>query len=173
MNNSSRDIRPNEVKEPVYQSDTINAGNSESFDLDNIGNSTKPYPEDTAPIERESGSLRLPMQRFRTANGARGVAIGVRRATDAHDIAWVGTILEAAKFQRIRQGSANGSNGFAILPTDLRSYRRAPVAEQMLMMVLDYTCLRDRNWQESLLPYLTWAYVERACISLIQVHCIH
>jgi magnesium chelatase subunit D len=39
----------------------------------------------------------------------------------------------------------------------------------MLMMVLDYTCLRDRNWQESLLPYLTWAYVERACICLIQV----
>ncbi|PZO41150.1 MAG: hypothetical protein DCF19_10455 [Pseudanabaena frigida] len=169
LDNSSRDFGTNEVKEPVYQSDTIDAGDTESFALDDIGNSTKPYPEDTAPIEREAGSLRLPMQRFRTANAARGVAIGVKRATDARDIAWVSTILEAAKFQSIRQGSANGSNGFVILPTDLRSYRRAPVAEQMLMMVLDYTCLRDRNWQESLLPYLTWAYVERACICLIQV----
>jgi magnesium chelatase subunit D len=169
LDNSSRDFGSNEVKEPVYQSDTIDAGNSEPFAIDKIGNSTKPYPEDTALIEREAFSLRLPMQRFRTANAARGVAIGVKRATDARDIAWVSTILEAAKFQRIRQGSANGSNGFVILPTDLRSYRRAPVAEQMLMMVLDYTCLRDRNWQESLLPYLTWAYVERACICLIQV----
>jgi magnesium chelatase subunit D len=169
LDNSSRDFGSNEVKEPVYQSDTIDAGNSEPFAIDKIGNSTKPYPEDTALIDREAFSLRLPMQRFRTANAARGVAIGVKRATDARDIAWVSTILEAAKFQRIRQGSANGSNGFVILPTDLRSYRRAPVAEQMLMMVLDYTCLRDRNWQESLLPYLTWAYVERACICLIQV----
>lgn len=154
------------VEEPVYESDTVNLASSEPLPLHN---DTEPYPEDTALIERESFSLRLPMQRFRTANAARGVAIGVKRATDARDIAWVSTILEAAKFQRIRQGSANGSNGFAILPTDLRSYRRAPVAEQMLMMVLDYTCLRDRNWQESLLPYLTWAYVERACICLIQV----
>lgn len=154
------------VEEPVYESDTLNLASSEPLPLHN---DTEPYPEDTAPIEREAGSLRLPMQRFRTANAARGVAIGVKRATDARDLAWVSTILEAAKFQHIRQGSANGSNGFAILPTDLRSYRRAPVAEQMLMMVLDYTCLRDRNWQESLLPYLTWAYVERACICLIQV----
>lgn len=169
LDNSSRDFGTNEVKESVYQSDTINAGDSELFALDNIGNSTKPYPEDTAPIEREAGSLRLPMQRFRTANAARGVAIGVQRTTDARDIAWVSTILEAAKFQPIRQGSAIGNNSFVIVPTDLRSYRRAPVAEQMLMMVLDYTCLRDRNWQESLLPYLTWAYVERACICLIQV----
>ncbi len=166
---SSPDLGTNEVKKPVYQPDTINQGDSEPFAFDSIGNSTKPYPEDTAPIEREAGSLRLPMQRFRTANASRGVAIGVKRATDARDLAWVSTILEAAKFQPIRQGSANGSNGFAILPTDLRSYRRAPVAEQMLMMVLDYTCLRDRDWQESLLPYLTWAYVERACICLIQV----
>jgi len=62
LDNPERDIGTNEVKEPVYQSDTIKAGDSESFDLDDIGNSTKPYPEDTAPIEREAGSLRLPMQ---------------------------------------------------------------------------------------------------------------
>jgi magnesium chelatase subunit D len=169
LDNSSRNLGTNEVKEPVYQSDTINDGDSESFALDDIGNSTKPYPEDAAPIEREAGSLRLPMQRFRTANAARGVAIGVKRATDARDLAWVSTILEAAKFQLIRQVSANRNNGFSILPTDLRSYRRAPVAEQMLMMVVDYTCLRDRNWQKSLLPCFIWAYVERACICLIQV----
>jgi len=154
------------IKEPVYQPDILNEKLSEPFPL---SPSKKPYPEDNAPVEREAGSLRLPMQQFRTANVGQGVAIGVKAATDARDLAWVSTILEAAKFKRIRQNGANENSSLAILPTDLRSYRRAPVAEQMLMLVLDYTCLRDRNWQESLLPYLTWAYVERACICLIQV----
>jgi magnesium chelatase subunit D len=39
----------------------------------------------------------------------------------------------------------------------------------MLMLVLDRTCLRDCNWQEELLPYLSWAYVERASVCLIKV----
>jgi magnesium chelatase subunit D len=78
--------------------------------------------------------------------------------------------LEAAKFQPIRQQSAaNGNRRLVLSPTDLHCYRRAPVAEQMLMLVLDRTCLRDCNWQEELLPYLSWAYVERASVCLIQV----
>ena len=37
------------------------------------------------------------------------------------------------------------------------------------MLVLDHTCLRECQWQATLLPYLQWAYVERANICLIQV----
>ncbi|WP_026100396.1 hypothetical protein [Fortiea contorta] len=37
------------------------------------------------------------------------------------------------------------------------------------MLVLDHTCLENCNWQEILLLYLSWAYVERASICLIQV----
>jgi magnesium chelatase subunit D len=39
----------------------------------------------------------------------------------------------------------------------------------MLTLVLDYTCLQECNWQEALLPYLQWAYVERASVCLVQV----
>ena len=39
----------------------------------------------------------------------------------------------------------------------------------MLVLVMDYTCLKDCNWQEMLLPYISRAYVERASACLIQV----
>jgi magnesium chelatase subunit D len=86
------------------------------------------------------------------------------------DLALVRTLLEAAKFQPIRQqAKTHGQRRLVLSLTDLHSYRRAPVAEQMLMLVLDHTCLLDCNWQEELLPYLNWAYVERASVCLIQV----
>jgi magnesium chelatase subunit D len=129
-----------------------------------------PYPEDTAPVEREAASLKLPTRRFRSKTIARGPIIGVEKATSLQDIALVRTLLEAAKFQSIRQKSVeNSNNGLILSPKDLHSYRRAPVAEQMLMLVLDHTCLEDCKWQDALLPYLSWAYVERASICLIQV----
>jgi magnesium chelatase subunit D len=127
-----------------------------------------PYPEDNAPVEREVASLRLPSRHFQNKSIARGVIIGVEKATNLQDIAIVRTLLEAAKFQPIRQ--AVFFNGKLILsPTDLYSYRRAPVAEQMLTLVLDHTCLQDYRWQDKLLPYLSWAYVERASVCLVQV----
>ena len=129
-----------------------------------------PYPEDTAPVGREAASLKLPTRRFRSKTIARGPIIGVEKATSLQDIALVRTLLEAAKFQSIRQKSVeNSNNGLILSPKDLHSYRRAPVAEQMLMLVLDHTCLEDCKWQDALLPYLSWAYVERASICLIQV----
>ena len=39
----------------------------------------------------------------------------------------------------------------------------------MWSSLLDYTCLQECNWQEALLPYLQWAYVERASVCLVQV----
>ncbi len=155
-------------QEPIYESDELEKLSASSI----LFNATpvNPYPEDEAPVERDAASLRLPPRRFRPSTAARGHIIGVEKATNLYDLALVKTLLEAAKFQSIRQQSTNDSQQrLVLLPTDLHSYRRAPVAEQMLMLVLDHTCLRNCNWQEELLPYLNWAYVERASVCLIQV----
>src|SRR5437667_3840087 len=62
-----------------------------------------------------------------------------------------------------------GKNQFLLLASDLRTYRRAPIPKQMFVLVLDYTCLRDCQWKEAIIPHLQWAYTERASICLIQV----
>jgi magnesium chelatase subunit D len=159
---------PSTVREPVYESDEPEPLSTTRLMVDSA--LINPYPEDEAPVEREAASLRLPPRWFRTSAAARGSIIGVEKATTLQDLALVRTLLEAAKFQPIRQQSTpNGQRRLVLSPTDLHCYRRAPVAEQMLMLVLDHTCLRDCNWQEELLPYLSWAYVERASVCLIQV----
>jgi len=159
---------PATVREPVYESDE-----PEFLPLTHLPFNTtpvNPYPEDEAPVEREAASLQLPSRRFRSRAKAYGAIIGVEKAKTLQDLALVRTLLEAAKFQGIRQQSTgNGHQGLIVSPTDLHSYRRAPVAEQMLMLLLDHTCLRDCQWQDELLPYLSWAYVERASVCLIQV----
>jgi magnesium chelatase subunit D len=155
-------------QEPVYESDEPEELPATPLTFN--ATPVNPYPEDEAPVEREASSLRLPPRRFR-ASAARGSIIGVEKATNMQDLALVRTLLEAAKFQPIRQqAKTHGQRRRLVLSlTDLHSYRRAPVAEQMLMLVLDHTCLLDCNWQEELLPYLNWAYVERASVCLIQV----
>jgi magnesium chelatase subunit D len=134
--------------------------------------SINPYPEDEAYVEREIASLRLPNRSFKLKSATRGVIVGVEKATTLYDLALVRTLLEAAKFQSIRQESTvfkNGLRQLVLSPKDFYCYRRSPVAEQMLMLLIDHTCLQDCNWQEELLPYLSWAYVERASLCLIQV----
>jgi magnesium chelatase subunit D len=126
---------------------------------------TDPYPEDTAPTEREAASLRLPPRRFRTVG--RGTIVGIEPATVPQDIAWVSTLLEAAKYQALRRQKAE--ERLVLRSPDLRRYRRAAVPEQMLMLVLDHTCLKDCQWQATVLPYLQWAYVERSTVCLVQV----
>jgi magnesium chelatase subunit D len=37
------------------------------------------------------------------------------------------------------------------------------------MLLIDHTSLKGCQWQDTLLPYLSWAYQERASICLIQV----
>jgi magnesium chelatase subunit D len=58
---------------------------------------------------------------------------------------------------------------FLLSRSDLKRYRRAPTADLMLLILLDYTSLRDSNWQDSLYPYLVRAYMERAAICIVQV----
>jgi magnesium chelatase subunit D len=155
-------------QDSIYQSDDSEDLPATSLTFN--ANPVNPYPEDEAPVERDSASLRLPPRRFRLSTITRGHVIGVEKATNLQDLALVRTLLEAAKFQPIRQQSTRDcQKRLVLLATDLHSYRRAPVAEQMLMLVIDHTCLRNCNWQEELLPYLNWAYVERASVCLIQV----
>ncbi|MFM9159713.1 MAG: hypothetical protein ACKOPK_17805, partial [Dolichospermum sp.] len=100
------------------------------------------YIEDNELMEREIASLKLPTRRFNSKTIARGTIIGVEKTRTIQDLAIVRTLLEASKFKKIRQKNApNNSQKVKILPTDLYRYRRAPVAEQMLMLLLDYTCL--------------------------------
>ena len=112
-------------------------------DLSAVGAGTLaavPFEEDREPVNREFDSLRLPYQHFRPGTSTAGSIIGDRRATDLHDLALVPTILEAAKFQAIRRKYREAQPGrFLLSAADLRSHRRAPVPEQMLILVIDYT----------------------------------
>jgi magnesium chelatase subunit D len=177
---------PSVKEEPVFKSDTEETLPSTSLPmgppLEN------PYLEDTAEPEREAASLRLPPRRFKSASIGRGAIIGVEPATVPQDLALVNTLLEAAKYQKLRwealqekqdqsewarrwleKRAANGHMPLILQSSDLRRYRRAAVPEQMLTLVLDYTSLKECQWQEALLPYLQWAYVERASVCLVQV----
>ncbi|HLP88442.1 MAG TPA: hypothetical protein VK184_07610 [Nostocaceae cyanobacterium] len=150
---------------PVHESDTKQYLTSTPLIVKGAA-----YPEDNAPVEREAASLRLPTRRFAAKTATRGIIIGVEKAKNLQDIAIVRTVLEATKFQPIRRkNNLNGREGLILSGSDFYCYRRSPVAEQMLMLILDHTCLQNCNWQESLLPYLSWAYVERASVCLIQV----
>ncbi len=171
--------------EPVFEPDTTT---TLPPTLLPIGKAINPYPEDLAQPEREAGSLRLPTRRFKSAAVGRGAIIGVEPATIPQDLALVSTLLESAKYQKLRWKALkekteppewvrqlllkrveNGHDPLILQSGDLRRYRRAAVPEQMLTLVLDYTCLKECSWQETLLPYLQWAYVERASVCLVQV----
>lgn len=181
-------IQPETIQStvPVYSPDTAKV-------LDSTRLPIEPYPEDGAPIERETASLRHPFAHYTAASISRGSVIGIEQATSFRDIAVVSTVFAAAPFQFIRHKHRQSSLSFWFLhlqslfrPTqrqylqeeqqrfllsqsDLRSYRRAPATERLLLLLLDYTCLRECNWQEALLPYLRSAYADRASISIIQV----
>lgn len=128
---------------------------------------SQPYPEDSAPVAREAASLRMPAHRSPLARSDSGPIIGVEQSETLEDLAIVSTILHAAMFRAVRQPSEDGRLRF--LTSDLRHYRRGVVPEHMLMLLLDYTALRDCDWQEALLPYLHSAYTDRASIALVKV----
>jgi magnesium chelatase subunit D len=174
------------IQEPVYASDTTETLPPQPMAMESA--TADPYPEDTTPVQRESASLRLPFRRFKNAVPGRGAIVGVEPATVPQDLAIVSTLLEAAKYQQMRRSAlleqkktpgelvdsgvdieSNGKPLLILQPTDLRRYRRAVVPEQMLALVLDYTCLQDCKWQEALVPYWQWAYEERASVCLVQV----
>ncbi|QSV69896.1 MAG: hypothetical protein HEQ20_02940 [Aphanizomenon flos-aquae KM1D3_PB] len=164
---------PKKEKElPIYKGDKPQS--FPDISLPNIEPLENPYIEDIAPLEREMASLKFPTRRFKSKAIARGTIIGVERSSTVQDLAIVRTLLEAAKFQNIRQnnhlnGHLHSHRKLKILPIDIYRHRRAPIAEQMLMVLIDYTCLESCQWEEQLFPYISWAYTQRASIGIMQV----
>jgi len=158
---------PIPIMEPIYAPDPPLAMDIAAIPAPTL---TIPYPEDTALVEREAASLRLPLFRYASTRAGRGTIIGVERTNTLQDLALVNTLLAAAPFQPIRRKYLRENTSRLLLSSiDLRCYRREPVAEHMLLLLLDYTSLRHCNWQLAILPYLRKAYVERASICIVQV----
>ena len=173
LKQNSGDNDPKKEKElPIYKGDKPQS--FPDISLPNIEPLENPYIEDIAPLEREMASLKFPTRRFKSKAIARGTIIGVERSSTVQDLAIVRTLLEAAKFQNIRQnnhlnGHLHSHRKLKILPIDIYRHRRAPIAEQMLMVLIDYTCLESCQWEEQLFPYISWAYTQRASIGIMQV----
>lgn len=155
---------------------------------------SSPYLEDSIPTVHDTSTPRLKPLGYRAYAVSNGPIIATDRATSMNDVALISTLLEAAKFQVVRHklanrgilnnslkklnlqyrkdisiGNEHRSYQFILSVSDLRTYRRAPVSKQLLVLLLDYTCLRDCLWIEAIIPHLEWAYTERAEICLIQV----
>lgn len=128
-----------------------------------------PEPQ-AAPPPREYATLRLPWQLSKTASSGRGTIIGTRRADSLQDLAITETLFAAAPYQSLRRKKLHSSSREIILRrTDLRSYRRAPPASELLVLVLDYTSVAGRNWLDALVPFLAEAYSSRAELCIVKV----
>lgn len=136
---------------------------------------SKPYPEDGAPIEREEAALQWPPLRYEHGRLARGAIIGTEESDDFYDLAPVSTLLNAMKFQSVRQELYRQQHGerypgLLIERMDLRRYRRSHPLEQVFLLLIDYTSTHGKkNWEDALLPYLRAAYVTRAGVIVIKV----
>ncbi len=131
-------------------------------------NITQAYPEDEAPVEREAFSLKIPHTRSSTSRSSRGPIYGVEPSNNMRGLAIISTLTTAAMFQKMR-GRDPAKQGLLIEKSDLRRYRRGYVTEQMFLLLLDYTCLKNCNWEDALLPYLSAAYIDRAITTIIKV----
>jgi magnesium chelatase subunit D len=125
-----------------------------------------PYPEDDPEALPTVASLRAG-QRRPAGDRRRGQMIGIQATGDLHDLAVVGTVLEAAKFQTIRRRHVQSSQ-LIISPADLRRHRRQPAAAAALVLVLDHSCRRGWDWSTAMAPYLRWAYQQNAAVSVIE-----
>lgn len=136
---------------------------------------SNPYPEDTAPIEREESMLKLPPRRYALSRSAHGAIIGTEESGTLYDLALVSTILAATRFQKVRQDQYQRQfkqryPGLLIERMDLRRYRRSYPVEQIFLLLFDYTSTRENtNWEEALIPYLHAAYVARAGVIILKV----
>lgn len=124
------------------------------------------YPEDSPDALPDFASLRLPWQRAGTRRPSRGPVIGAEPTGRPVDIAYLATVLEAAKFRRIRHGA---TAPLRIHASDLRSNRRQPQPDAALVLLLDHTSRRGWDVTAALAPYLGWAYTRRAAVSLIEI----
>ncbi|WP_433892398.1 hypothetical protein [Streptomyces sp. CA-111067] len=127
-----------------------------------------PYPEDVVEPLREYASLRGAWRRTARPRSERGAVLGIRPARDLGDLALVPTVIEAAKNQAL-PGRGRAGDRLTITPRDLRGYERAAEPERLLVLLLDHTCRADWEWQETLEPYLGWAYVARSRVVVVQV----
>ncbi len=157
---------PRIVSEDVLGDEVLKSDTELTFDT--ATSASVPYPEDITAPAREIDSLQFPPRRYRAYGAAEGPIIGTQPVWSLNDIAVVGTVVEAAKFQKVRP-RREPDGPLLIARSDLRSYRRAPIPEQMLMILIDYTSLRGRLWQGAAWSHLRWAYVMRASVTVIQV----
>ena len=156
------------LKQPVQQQTALIPEDTTLNLLDMERLCDDPYPEDTAPIEREAASLKFPLTRFSPSRSARGPIVGVEESETLHDLALFSTMLAAAKFQVVRGHKVGEPLRFE--PIDLRRYRRGFASAYQLLLMLDYTSVREiESWRETLLPYLHEAYIKRAGISIIKI----
>jgi magnesium chelatase subunit D len=142
----------------------VDAETIAGFDFD-VG-----YPEDEVPPQRAAASLRVPVTRQSAVRSTRGPVIGVEHARNVSDLAIFDTLLESVKYQIARRQYRPGIGpGLVVSPSDLRSYRRAPAPQAMLVLVLDHTVRRNWDWSDDLLPFVVWAYAERASVVVVRV----
>ena len=166
---SNKEVQTEQVVRPDMSQTFPDAVVSEPYQPDELNN---PYPEDDSIVARDMDSLKLPMVRSRSPRAGYGHPIGTQPATTLEDISLYGTVLEAAKFQNYRNLRFNDEpHRFRIWLSDLRSYRRIPVPQYMLLCALDFTCLNeDLQWLKALEPHFRdWAYVNRASIGIVRI----
>ena len=120
------------------------------------------FPEDEDASIAEYASLRRPWQRPGSSARRRGTVIGVEPTRRTADIAILPTVLEAAKFQSVR-------HRLEIRPSDLRRYRRQPLPDTAMVLLIDHSCRRNWDFTPALGPYLRWAHTQRSAISLVEL----
>ena len=128
------------------------------------------YPEDSVTSGPELEVFRT--SRLRPRPGTRrfkGHAVGSLPAGGSTDLAVLATVLEAAKFQRIRRkNQRRRRQRFFIVPSDLRRPRYLTDPGDALVMVLDHTCWRGWNRAAALAPYLRRSAERDASVSVIE-----
>lgn len=126
--------------------------------------------EDDADSMPEYASLRDPWRPASRPTGPRGHIAGTEPTRNLAGLAIVATAFEAAKFQPFRHAHRSLPAGkLVIWGCDLRRYRRQPVPDAVVVLLLDHTCHRDWDWSAALAPYLRWAYVRRAALSVVEL----
>ncbi|WP_433789133.1 hypothetical protein [Actinoplanes sp. CA-252034] len=125
-----------------------------------------PYPEDRPSAMPDFASLRPLQPRGLGRRSLRGPIIGSMASRRPVDIAHLATVLRAATFRLVRHGPGGR---LRIHPSDLRSHRRQPQTDAVLVLLIDHTSRRAWDVTGALTPYLGWAYTRRAAVSLIEI----
>jgi magnesium chelatase subunit D len=141
------------------------------------GEIAAPAPAEGVPPEPAVEALPLQPPPRRSLNRGRGsgAIIGVRATRTLDDLSAYHTVLEAIKARNLRVKEWHDAHGetrtdLMLMPTDLRAYRRAPVVDKLLLLVIDFTSVRNTVWQDLLRRHYLWpAYVERRQIGLVRV----